>query len=143
MIACWGLLAFVKAADTRQNASFAVRTAEFSDEDAFLNALREDVPERTMPGEEYETDASAEPELRVFADGTAGTEEALTDFSQLEESSDSPTVDQWLNFSLDLPEERRDSLPSNEAEQESAFDRELESFFQSFEDAENEEEERR
>ena len=26
MIGAWGLLAFVKAADTRQNASFAVRT---------------------------------------------------------------------------------------------------------------------
>ena len=28
MLASWGLLAFIKAADTRQNASFAVRTAQ-------------------------------------------------------------------------------------------------------------------
>jgi hypothetical protein len=26
LIACWGMLAFIKAADTRQNASFIVRT---------------------------------------------------------------------------------------------------------------------
>ena len=25
MIACWGLIAFIKAADTRQNATFAVK----------------------------------------------------------------------------------------------------------------------
>ena len=28
MLASWGLIAFLKAADTRQNASFAVRTAK-------------------------------------------------------------------------------------------------------------------
>ena len=28
MLSAWGLLAFMKAADTRQNASFAVRTAK-------------------------------------------------------------------------------------------------------------------
>ena len=28
MIGAWGLLAFIKAADTRQNASFAVRLAK-------------------------------------------------------------------------------------------------------------------
>jgi hypothetical protein len=28
MIGAWGLLAFIKAADTRQNASFAVRQAQ-------------------------------------------------------------------------------------------------------------------
>ncbi len=36
MLTCWGLLAFVKAADTRQNASFAIRLdrkSDFSDED--------------------------------------------------------------------------------------------------------------
>ena len=34
MIAAWGLLAFIKAADTRQNASFAVRIhKEVEDED--------------------------------------------------------------------------------------------------------------
>ena len=31
MITCWGLLAFVKAADTRQNASFAIRLDRKSD----------------------------------------------------------------------------------------------------------------
>ena len=41
MIACWGLIAFLKAADTRQNASFAVKlpskkAAETSDEEASL-----------------------------------------------------------------------------------------------------------
>ena len=35
MIAAWGLLAFIKAADTRQNASFAVNPIRFRrDEDA-------------------------------------------------------------------------------------------------------------
>ena len=27
-MACWGLLAFIKACDTRQNASFAVKLSE-------------------------------------------------------------------------------------------------------------------
>lgn len=31
MLSCWGLLAFIKAADTRQNASFAVRTVRAED----------------------------------------------------------------------------------------------------------------
>ena len=34
MIGAWGLLAFIKAADTRQNASFAVRLAKKVKEDA-------------------------------------------------------------------------------------------------------------
>ena len=33
MIGAWGLLAFIKAADTRQNASFAVRLAKRVKED--------------------------------------------------------------------------------------------------------------
>ena len=35
MLSSWGLLAFLKAADTRQNASFAVRTAKAQEVEAY------------------------------------------------------------------------------------------------------------
>lgn len=46
MIASWGMLAFLKAADTRQNASIAVRSKEFISED--------DIYTESMSSAEYE-----------------------------------------------------------------------------------------
>ena len=49
LIACWGLLAFIKACDTRQNASFTVR----------------------VPGRRKRKDAAAEDEdMRIYVRGT-------------------------------------------------------------------------
>jgi cell division protein FtsW (lipid II flippase) len=37
LMACWGLLAFIKAADTRQNASFTVKTPKLKRGDPELS----------------------------------------------------------------------------------------------------------
>lgn len=60
MITCWGLLAFVKAADTRQNASFAIRLDRKSD-------FRDDVydDEGRNPEDLFEEVAAAD-DFRIF-----------------------------------------------------------------------------
>jgi cell division protein FtsW len=50
MIACWGLMAFLKAADTRQNASFAVRRKVKTGEE---NRVFVDVDESILQDEDY------------------------------------------------------------------------------------------
>ncbi len=63
MVCVWGLLAFIKAADTRQNASFAIRLPHGAQE-----LPQEPDPEEDLP-DDAEADADAEDESVWSPDG--------------------------------------------------------------------------
>ena len=105
MITCWCLLAFVKAADTRQNASFAVKKKiELGDvpDDPLAGLVPPDLPRNTVV-----IDYSEEPEELPEPEPMTPEEEMDAFFRQFEEM-ETPDFDDGftpLNSNFDLFED--------------------------------------
>ncbi|MBQ6496521.1 MAG: FtsW/RodA/SpoVE family cell cycle protein [Firmicutes bacterium] len=110
MITCWGLLAFVKAADTRQNASFAIRLDRKSDfrdnladsdlqnpEDLFEEVDSDDY-EAEFDGSEF-GDLDAFEEVDFFEESSdAADYEEVSDLSDLEAFDEPASYDESSSY---------------------------------------------
>ena len=67
MVASWGLLAFVKAADTRQNASFAIRLPHGAQALPEEQAAEDDIPDEAEVGADAEDESVWRPDGRKGA----------------------------------------------------------------------------
>ena len=86
MLASWGLLAFLKAADTRQGASFAVKAdtdvvTDFAEDYYDENGRIETYDDYYPNSQDYQDDYSD----TYYDDGKQYRDEEVTDFSQLED----------------------------------------------------------
>ena len=118
MICCWGLLAYIKAADTRQNAGLAVRLpsrkAARAEErprhaanPAAPGADSPDLPEPTRVHSARRTPPEIEDPLRSAFDkagGSAGTEDADID-SLIRRTVDDAASSEDDSFRFDLPDD--------------------------------------
>ena len=66
-VCVWGLLAFIKAADTRQNASFAIRLPHGAQELPQEQAAEDDIPDEAEVGADAEDESVWSPDGRKEA----------------------------------------------------------------------------
>ena len=67
MVCVWGLLAFIKAADTRQNASFAIRLPHGAQELPQEQDAEDDIPDEAEVGADAEDESVWSPDGRKEA----------------------------------------------------------------------------
>ena len=67
MVCVWGLLAFIKAADTRQNASFAIRLPHGAQELPQEQNAEDDIPDEADAEDEAEDESVWSPDGRKEA----------------------------------------------------------------------------